>query len=375
MYLLFDIVYCFVITPYAALIADMTRDYKERVRLSAFRMGFSQFASVLATSIAPLLLGSFNYSRNGYLVMSIIFAIFFACIWIFVFWGTFELPIPEDKNEFKPNQSKIDNALLFLKELLSTLKNKSFRAQLSMFLLDAAALDMLMIITPILVKDDLMRSDLVPYVSSMWLIQLLVLPFYVHLANKYNKAFTYRVGAMIWILGILSLFLLTKHSVSVFLIICCFGLIGLGLSSCYMIPQSMLSFVVEVDVLISTKSRPGLYAGAMSFCRKFSQAIIILPGIGYLMSMSGYQKGGVIQSPETMFTLKILFILIPVALVIIAFINSYKFCLTPTNFKLMKQEIDRLRDGGKEYPSIEVQQVCEKITGQQYSKLYLAWSK
>ena len=41
MYCLFDCVYSMIITPYAALAADMTYKYQERVKLSAFRMGFS----------------------------------------------------------------------------------------------------------------------------------------------------------------------------------------------------------------------------------------------------------------------------------------------------------------------------------------------
>ena len=252
----------------------MTYQYQERVKLSAFRMGFSQFASILATAVAPIMLGIMSYSDEAYAIMATTFAIVFSVIWLFVFWGTHEIKHQtEVTTERKLKIGLFKKLGIFISSFGSSFQNKSFRAQLGVFLFAFAALDILMGFSAYFVNIYLKNPSLLPYVSAMWVSQVCVLPIYVLVANKFSKAVAYRIGAIIWICAMLMMLTLTPNSANPANMIFHFALIGIGLSPCYMIPMAMLSFVTEVDFLMTKKRRTGVYAGALSFARKLSQGI------------------------------------------------------------------------------------------------------
>ncbi|WP_119329051.1 MFS transporter [Cysteiniphilum halobium] len=369
MYIIFDLAYSMVIIPYSALVADMSHEYKSRVKLSAFRMGFSQFSSILATIVAPILLVAFSYSNKAYLIMAICFSVLYTVIWVVVFFGTFEILVPQEKPLQKASVSKVLGDMF--RDIGTAFMNKSFRAQLGLFLFAFAALDILMGLGAYYINDYLKRPDLLSYMSAMWIAQVCVLPFYTYLANKYSKATAYRIGATIWALAMLLLFTLTPHNTSALNVAIHFALIGVGLSPCYMIPMAMISFVTEVDCLMTKKRRTGVYAGAMSSARKLSQGLIVLPGIGLLLTIIGYNASLSTQSVTTLIDLKLIFILLPILLITVGFYFSMRFKVNPKNFEIIKAEISRLKSGGKkEHVHPETQMICEKLTGKKYEQLF-----
>ncbi|AJI45005.1 MFS transporter [Francisella tularensis] len=370
MYCIFDIVYSMVITPYAALIADMTNEYNERVRLSAFRMGFSQFSSILATSVAPIILATYTYSDKAYIIMATMFSILYAIVWIAVFFGTKEITI-SNKIVKQHKETFVSKITTLVYSFASAFKNKSFRAQLGLYLFAFTAVDFLMTLSVYFIKTYLEKPELVSYISTMWLAQICVLPIYVFIANKFSQATSYRIGAVIWLLSMLGLLLLNQNNATALTISISFILIGIGLSPCYMIPMAMLSFVTEVDVLLSKERRTGVYAGAMSSARKVSQGLIVLPLIGLILQMIGYNPHLAYQSASTLSSLRYVFIFVPIILILIGIYFSTRFKITPKNFEIIKDEISRLEKGGsKAEVNQEVKIVCENLTGTKYENLY-----
>ena len=315
------------------------------------------------------MLASMSYSKHAYLVMASSFAVLFAIIWIFVFWGTHEIPY---ENTINTQKTTVKSKLLEgFKSFGTAFKNKSFRAQLGLFVFAFAALDILMAFSAYFVNEYLNNPKLLPYVSAMWISQMCVLPIYVLIANKYSKATAYKIGAIIWILAMLVMFTLTPSNATSISMAIHFALIGIGLSPCYMTPMAMISFVTEVDVLMTKKRRTGIYAGAVSFARKMSQGIFILPSLGIILSAIGYQKGVDIQSASTLFDLRMVFILVPIILISIGYYFATKFHVNPHNFNVINNEINRLENGGKkEDVAVETKQVCELLTGKKYEELY-----
>lgn len=225
------------------------------------------------------------------------------------------------------------------------------------------------------IKTYLEKPELVSYISTMWLAQICVLPIYVFIANKFSQATSYRIGAVIWLLSMLGLLLLNQNNATELTISISFILIGIGLSPCYMIPVTMLSFVTEVDVLLSKERRTGVYAGAMSSARKVSQGLIVLPLIGLILQMIGYNPHLAYQSASTLSSLRYVFIFVPIILILILILIgiyfSTRFKITPKNFEIIKDEISRLEKGGsKAEVNQEVKIVCEDLTGTKYENLY-----
>ena len=97
-----------------------------------------------------------------------------------------------------------------------------------------------------------------------------------------------------------------------------FAFIGIGFSAGNVMPFAILPEVVDVDELITSKDRAGTYAGFMTFFRKFSQGMIVLPLIGISIDLIGYNPELKLQTEQTSLGFKYLLILIPTFVNIIA---------------------------------------------------------
>ena len=371
-YCVFDMVYCLLDTPYAALAADMSHDYKERVYLSAFRMGLSQFSAILSTAVAPVLLLSFSYSSNAYALMAGVFTCLYSLVWIFVFFGTREIPPKVTK---KHARRSIGVALgVSFKDFFSTFKHKTFRAHLGLFLCSFAALDVLMSFAAYFMKVYLGDPSLLSMVSAMWIAQLCILPLYVLVAKSYSMAVAFRIGAVIWLIAIISMITLTPDNASRLNVAFHFALIGIGLSPCYVVPMMMLSFVTEVDTLLTGKRRTGIYAGTMSFARKLSQGIFILPGLGFILTFAGYSSHAKVQTHDTVMLIHWVFIIVPMILIVCGFLFSLKFYVNRKNFHYIKDEVERLESGETSESTCDLtKELCAKVTGKSYHNLIARW--
>jgi hypothetical protein len=154
-----------------------------------------------------------------------------------------------------------------------------------------------------------------------------------------------------------------------FIIIVCI-LIGGGLSAGVMIPWAILPSVTDVDELITTKKRAGTYSGAMTLIRKLVQGAIAIPLVGVVLGVIGYHANQP-QTLDTLFNLKLFFMVGPIALIIIGILVGLTFKITPKTHSILRDEINRLKGGGsKDDVETEVKSICEKLTGIKYEKLY-----
>jgi oligogalacturonide transporter len=149
-------------------------------------------------------------------------------------------------------------------------------------------------------------------------------------------------------------------------------MIGAGMSAGTMIPWAILPSITDVDEMITTQRRAGIYAGIMSFIRQLVQALTLF-GFSQALFFIGY-VANTQQSPETLFKLKTMFFLAPFTLIICGIIVAFKFGITPQTHDVLMKEIHRLKEGGAMADVMpETRQVCETLTGQPYEKLYKKW--
>ncbi|HJO93545.1 MAG TPA: MFS transporter, partial [Victivallales bacterium] len=196
-----------------------------------------------------------------------------------------------------------------------------------------------------------------------------VLFIFVIIANKYGKGYAYRIGALLWLISLFMVFTISPGA-SITSVIMHFTFMGIGLSPCYMIPWAVLPSVIDVDELITSKQRSGTYAGAMTLLRKISQGLIVLPSIGIILSIIHYVPDHA-QTPQVLFDLRIVFILVPLFLVAVGFLFALRFKITPKTHAMLKSEIMRLRNGGeKENVEPVIKETCETLTGLKYENLY-----
>ena len=365
-YLMFYSCSTMVLVPYSALSAEMTHDFKMRNKLIGTRMVFSMTATLIGGVAAQPLINSFADPGTGHLIMGLLFSIIFAVPYIFVFTGTWELPI-EDK-------SGAERKSIF-RNFSSIYRNRTFRIHIAMYICSYAAMDVLMAWFKFYVIDYLKKPGVVTIgLGAILITQIIVLPVYVRLSNRRGHAFAYRSGLIVWAAAMTAMAFHNPDSSMIFIVLNCV-LVGAGMSAGVIIPFQLLPFDADVDELITTEKRAGTYAGAMTLIRKLIQGALVLPLLGLLLSVIGYQTatGGetVIQTAATLMKLRIIFAGTPILLAVAGIFVSFRFPVTPSSHKILIAEIERLKNGGrKSEADPEVKSVCEKMTGLEYEKLY-----
>lgn len=365
-YILFNTVFTMVMIPYSALNAEMTTDYKVRTRMSGMRIVFSQFSALMAGTLPKIIINQFlkEEQGTGYLLMAILFGILYALPWLFVFFGTWELPYKKLQNNGHSIKGIFSNfGTIFI--------NRSFRTHIVMYICAYSAMDILMAMFAYYLTYYLGKQELYPVVmGSLLFSQIAMLPVYVFIANKKGKGFAYRLGLSIWGTGMLLSFMLSTDTPALWTALNC-ALIGAGLSAGVMIPWAILPSITDVDELISGKKRAGIYSGAMTLVRKFVQGLIAMPAIGVALELIGFVSNTQ-QSPETLQGMRLFFMAGPITLIVLGILVAARFKINPETHGILRNEINRLKEGGKAADADpQTREVCKKLTGIEYEKLAL----
>jgi len=356
-YIIFATVFTMVMIPYSALAAELSGDYKVRNRLSGARLFFSGFSSLLAATVPKIIIDSTKGSPTaGYLAMSIVFGLFFALPWIFVFFGTWENP-------------RIAGASIsrnFMKEFLSIFSNRSFRIHILMYVFAYSAMDLLMALFTYYLTYYLRRPGIYSVaMGSLMVVQLAMIFVYVKVANSKGKRFAYILGLSIWLVGLYATAFLAPTTPLLLIALIC-AMIGLGTSAAVYIPYAILPNVIDVDELMTGNQRSGVYSGAMTLTRKLVQGAIVMPLIGLFLQLVGFQSNQV-QTQEVLNKFLVFFLGGPTILIAAGILAATRFELSPKNSEVLAQELVRLRAGeSMEEVDPSVKSVCEKVSGTRY---------
>ncbi|MEM9489237.1 MAG: MFS transporter [Myxococcota bacterium] len=366
-YIFFNTVYTMVMVPYSALNAEMSTDYRVRTRLTAARITFSILSAAVAGTLAPAIRDGAATLEQGFLWISIIFALLYAVPWIVVFLGTWEGPV----KQVPPRRFRL---LQVARDSLSLLRNRSFRVHLLMYICAYTAVDGLVALFPYYVEWILARPVTSLAMGSLMVMQILTLPIYAMVANKAGKGVAYRIGLLIFGVGV-ALAATCGEDTPVPTIMAVCALIGCGLSAAIMMPFAILPSVIDVDEAITGEVRSGAYSGAMTLIRKFVQGLIVIPTLGLALTAIGYvENTGAAertQAPETIANLKILFFTLPMIFIVLGFVVSLYFRITPRTHAILVGELERLRGGGdRDAAEPEARGVLEQLTGLPYAELY-----
>ncbi|MBW1814302.1 MAG: MFS transporter [Deltaproteobacteria bacterium] len=279
-YILFFTVSTMSYIPYTALSAEMTVDSKERNNLNGTRIFFSYFATILVALIAKPIIDAYDGGRYGYLVMGIIFSLIFALPWITLFLGTWELP---DQVKKKKKEHPVKN-------FLSVFKNKTGRKHILLYIFSYGTMDILMAWFLFFTIDYLNKNSMFVYLQGTLIVTMMIaLVGYVYLSTKKGHMVSYILGLSLFLAGMIFMAFQGPNS-SFKALIANVVLIGAGLSAGALVPKLILPFVVDLDRLISGQERAGTYASAMALSRKLFHALIIMNGLGILLSVIGYKQ-------------------------------------------------------------------------------------
>jgi len=360
--LLFRTVYTMVMVPYNAIIPELTTLYEERNNLSGIRGGLSTMSSLLSAVIPAMIIAQFTDKGVGHMAMAAIFGLFYSLPFIGVFFVSYERP-EYQKSELLP----------FWQSFKESMRNRSFRLLLGLYIFAYVSLDILMatflyILTYILGKPN-MGSTLL---GIMLITQVLFLPLYVYLGNRISKSKALLIGLCLWAVMMAAGWFFTGDTPTTTLYIYAF-LLGISISPVGFMPWAMLPDITDVDELMTGRRREGIYVGFMTFLRKIS-AGLALALLGFSLDIAKYDPELTFetQHESAVLAIRILFSIVPVVLIAFSAYFSTRFPLTGFAHKVCMNEVKRKR--GEQYDDMgltadEKHTILRSLVGPSYKPM------
>lgn len=321
--------------PYQALGPELASGYDERTSLIVYRMAFALGGAIAAGVIPNVIVNRFvegGHPEQGHLAVSALFGLCYAAIWLWIFATIRERPAAT-KHRSNP----------LTKALALTLKNRSFRILITMYLCAFIALDILTAATKYFIDEYIRRPSLMPVImGSMLGCALLALPLYFVIIRRFDRKTSYIVGAVIWSLSLIGLFMLgpgTSNVVIVAVMVC----VGVGVAAAFVVPWSALPEVIDVDIARNGRSEEGLYAGIMTFLRKATTTLAIF-GIATSLEVFGYrspeQLEGAPQAESALWSIRVFSTLIPAMIIVVSIAVALRYPITKDAHRLMRRKLE-----------------------------------
>lgn len=340
-YLLFCAVQSFIMIPYYSLSCEISGDYHERASANSWRLGFSILSSILCVAVPGMIVNAVGGSK-GYIVMSLLFgSLFCLCVLITGFFAKEEIQEPPVK--LKPN----------LKPLLKLLRLRPFRQYIGMMALMQVSMVVMSGLFFFYVDFYLCRdltaagkTSLLGLTAAalMFAMQIVALPFYLRLVRSRGKTAVYRLGALIWIVTGILLFLIRPGS-SPWQIMVLGMVMGFGVSGPGLAPHTMLGDVADTARFAFGERSDGTIGGAVNFISTVSQAIgisaamAVLGAFGFVHADPGQT---VLAQPETAQTaIRVLMSATPLVLMGAGILISFRYRINAAKHEQIKAAIVR----------------------------------
>ena len=363
-------------TPLIGLGYEMTPDTKERTRL----MGFANTVGQISWMIVPLfwvLIANkdlFDSQADGVRTLSVYVG--FACMFFGLLPAIFcrETDVSRAENKAQINLKSLSkNMKILYRDIVNITKNNPFMRLCGATFLVFNGFQMVasfsyFIIVFYMYKGSYEGAGTVPAFFSIIgaiITAFVVIPIVTFLANKYGKRNAFLISTVISIIGYIlkwwgyvvvdeNTFVLFKDQVvqigvvsfaveMPILLLLPVPLMSFGLGGLFTLMMSMTADVCDLDELRNgLPRREGTFGAIYWWMVKIGQSIALVLG-GLVLSYVGFDAGKAQQTAETMHSLRIADIVIPVITAALAFWVMLKYSLSEEKVKEIKEELMRKR--------------------------------
>lgn len=326
-YFLMTTAYTVVNIPYGALTPDLTRDYNQQTILNGYRMSFAVVGTLTAAGAAMPIIGMFNSKPAGYTAMGVIFGlIIMGTAWITFF--TVKEPEVEDK---------ISSASVF-KEYLTVLRDKTFLKILIPWGLYISGVTVVASTLIYFFQYIYGNSGMTTLVMMALLVTALAfIPVWVRISKKIGKKGSYITGMGIFSAAVL-LVAFSADRVPVPILMVYMVIAGIGLSTHYVMPYSLIPDVVENNYAETGKRREGIYYGLWTFLSKLGQAVSALI-IGIVLTIVHYTPGAD-QTSAAKAGIRLLTGPVPVIIIITGILVMARYPITSRRYNEILKKIE-----------------------------------
>lgn len=373
-YVFFELTYASVLVPYSALAPEMTDDYRKLSAFAGVRLICAQASAILAGILPNVIIDIVGGkgSAQTFLYMGIVFsALFMVVVWItYQFSWERESPAaaaPVVRTTFFGVLGSLFH------NVCSTLRIRAFRLHLGMYLGGYISQDIFNAAFTYFVVFALAGSVALAsaQMGAMAFAQLIAVACFIPLILRLQPAPAFRLASIAYIAGIAGLACMyeLRPAPMAALLYVPVLIAGFGRGGLNFIPWNIYNYIADIDEIVTSERRPGVFSGVMVITRKTTMALAIM-GVGYILSLGGFVPAAATQSARADGTITAVLVAGPILLLLMGIAVSYRFRLTQQTHAILLREIGRFRRGETAPPSEEDRRILQDLTGWSYDELW-----
>ncbi|WP_249340999.1 MULTISPECIES: MFS transporter [unclassified Sphingomonas] len=371
-YVFFEVVYAAVLIPYETLAAEMSDDYRTRARFAGARILTGQAAVFLASMLPRLITGGTkDATADTFLLMGGIFTLIFIGAILTTYLFTWERE-PNESDTAAPLPAPFGPMQIF-RNIALTLRIRAFRLHLGMYLGGFTANDVLIAVLSYYVVfvlgGNVATASTV--LGVMTATQFVSAAAFVHLTVRLHPGPAFRLAASFYAVGIVLMAALALPGFPaplwwIYPIAMC---AGIGRGGLVYIPWNTYNYVADVDEIVSTQRREGIFAGVMTMVRKAVGAFAVML-VGLLLEAGGFQSSAPTQPHGAQLAIIAGLTLFPLLALAFGMRIARRFRLNEHTHSVLMAEIARFRAGDRRPPTGEAAAIVRDLTGQPPEKLW-----
>lgn len=320
-----QVFYTVVNLPYTAMTPELTQDYDERTSLNSFRFAFSIGGSILSLLLAKVVFDNIANRQQQYLVLAAICGVISILGLYWCVWGLRDRVMAF---EAKRTAQEETVSIPIKEQLKIVFSNRPFLFVIGIYLFSWLAVQVTASIIPYFVVNwmRLKESDVPTALMGVQGTALLMLFVWSAASQKVGKKAVYFMGMSLWLIAQAGLFFLQPHQVGLMYLLAVMA--GVGVSTAYLVPWSMMPDVIELDELQTGQRREGIFYGFMVLLQKFGLALGLFL-VGIALETSGFQEAAAgqgalpVQPESALFAIRIATGPIPAICLIFGLILTY----------------------------------------------------
>lgn len=330
LYLITSTAFTFYDVPYSSMAAEMTTEYRERTRLTGYKMMAARLGILITILVAPGIFTTPEGPVVGFARLGMVFGTFMVLTGIVAFITTKDAP--QITRKVERVGVKAEYKALMANQPLKILWYAFLAQNLA---IGATATTLIYYVVFVLKLPPVMVGT---FATTGAVAATIATPAWVWISRRYGKREAY-IGALVGA-SLLSLPALFLSPTTAWLLFPILGLAGMFDAGNQLMPNAMVADTIEYDELSTGQRREGAIFGTWAFCRKLGMA-----GGAFFVSMFlgffGFQGGGApdAQTSEAVSGIRLAYSLVPFTLWGVALLIIPRYFLTEERFNAIKAEI------------------------------------
>ena len=342
---IFNAVSSAITVPHTALMPEMTADYEERTNLVSFRSGFSMMGSIGFILLAGAVQAAGIEGKQLYLVLGMLCAL---VMMFTVLWCVFGIRrVALDRERILKARAQRTERFPLREQFKVVFTNKAFLCICAVFTFSWLAVQMTasVLVYYAVYWIGMPESQVPLLMLTVMGTALLILPLWVKLSHSLGKKPVYGIGMAVWIGAQAGLVLLQPAQTGLAFVLAVFA--GLGVSTAYLIPWSMVPEVIECDELVTGQRREGIYYGFMVLLQKIGLGLAVFL-VGIALETAGFLSKVPDQPPpeqpdSALTAIRIAIGPLPAVCLVLGLVAAWFYPITKEKYNAVLAELEARR--------------------------------